>query len=242
MLSGSVVASLLLVLAQTPEQKDQQAKARLDGFKKELRTCKTDTDVCRALVTLGEVQHPKVLAELKVWLSKPSAELASAAAEQMARYKNDKDAAETLVAAAGNRKDTSTAVKFLRYAGDVGYKGVVPRLLNFMSNKDTDLAAEAVDSLGRIRSKDAIDRLINLARELEAVRDDTRETGGVGNVGAPALPGGGIAGANTAADRKKKLLPVVYNALCNITNERHSTLKDWETWWRKNKSTFKDPQ
>lgn len=245
MLRTRLMALLLALSAPLAAQddnkkKEEEAKAKLAEFKKELRAAKTDTEVARAIQTLGDLQHPKVLAELKVWLSKPSTEIAIAAAEQIGRYKKEKEAAETLVTAAGARRDKDTIIKCLRYAGDVGFKGISSKLIGYMSNKEADVAAEAVDSLGKLKVKDAIDKLINLARELEAIRDDAGTAGGVGAVGAPALPGGGVAGANTALDRKKKVLPAVYNSLGTITNERHSTLKDWEAWWRKNRSTFKE--
>src|SRR5574342_1197902 len=98
-------AAIALILAASvtaqdddDKKKDEEAKAKIADFKKELKTAKTDKDVARAIEGLGALQHPRVLAELKPYLSK-GGESAVMAAEQLGKYKKDKDAGETLVGA-----------------------------------------------------------------------------------------------------------------------------------------------
>ena len=103
-----VIAALVLgsgALAQDKKdddkQKEEQAKDKIAEFKKELKTCKRTTDVAAAVRSLGNgMQHPKILAELKALLGKEP-DIAESAAEQIGKYKKDKDAAEALLNAAG---------------------------------------------------------------------------------------------------------------------------------------------
>ena len=169
MLARTAIFSLALMLGafaqegkqepKNPEEekkKDEEAKAKIAEFKKDLKTCKKDDDFGRALERLGDLQHPRVLAELKTWLGKGGADVAIAAAEQLGKYKKDKDAAEALTGAAGSRKEKDAIVKFLRYAGDVGYKPTTVKLIPYFRNKDVDVARESVDSCAKLKSRDAV--------------------------------------------------------------------------------------
>jgi len=226
------------------KKKEEEAKAKIADFKKELKGAKSDKDITHAIEGLGALQHPKVLAELKSYLGR-TADEAIAAAEQIAKYKKDKEAADMLLNAAGARKDKETIVKCLRYAGDTEFKGIVSKLTGYFKNKETDVAKEAVDSCAKVKSKDAIDPLLNLWRELEAVKEEKAEKGGGGIGGI----GGGITGTGTGVGasmqdeqlkRKRDLTPAVESALAKITGEDFKDLKAANEWWRKNKATFKD--
>ncbi len=226
------------------KKKDDEAKAKIADFKKEIKTAKSDADIAKGLERLGETLHPRILAELKTWLSKPSPEIAIAAAEQIGKYKKDKDASDTLLGTAGARKDKDTVVKCLRYAGDVGFKPAVSKLTGFFRHRESDVAREAVDSCAKLRTREAIDPLLGTLRELDSIREQNDPAGGVGGVGGL---GGGLVGgtggiANDQQKRKRDLTPVVERALEEITGQRLKTLKEWEDWWRKNKATFKDPE
>lgn len=227
------------------KKKDDEAKAKLADYRKELKTCKSDGDFAKALEHLGDLQHPKVLAELKNWLGKGSADVAIAAAEQLGKYKKDKDAAEALTGAAAARREKDAIVKFLRYAGDIGYKPTTSKLTGYFRNKDVDVAKEAVDSCGKLKSRDAIDPLISMGRELESIKDEKDNGGtGTGGVLGGGIVGGGITGgtANDNAVRKKTVLPAAISALEQISGQKFATIKEADEWWRKNKGTFKDPE
>jgi hypothetical protein len=226
------------------KKKDDEAKAKIAEFKKELKGAKSDKDVVRALEGLGALQHPKVLTEMKSYLTK-SPDIAIAAAEQISKYKKDKEAAETLMAATGSR-DKDVAVKCIRYAGDVEYKGIVPKLVGHFRHKEVDAAREAVDSCAKLRSKDSIDPLLKLWIELDGIKEDKSNSGGTGGLGG--LGGGGITGTGGVGQsyqeeqlkRKRDLTPAVESALRKITGEDFKDLRAANDWWRKNKGTFKD--
>lgn len=220
------------------KKKEDEAKAKIAEFKKELKTAKTVADQARTLTILGDVKHPKVLEELKNWL-KAAPELAIAAAELIGKYEKDKDAAETLMATASARRDKDSIVKCLRYAGDVNYRGIAPKLIGFFKHKDTDVAREAVDSCAKLRAGVAIDPLLGLWRELDAIKDD-KDTGGLNGLGT-----GGLTGTNPIEDGNKKrktdLTPAVETALGKITGENFKSLKEANDWWRKFRGTWKEP-
>jgi hypothetical protein len=225
-----------------PKEADEAAKAKVADFKKELKACKTDQDVSRAIENLGALQHARVLAELKTWLSKPSAEICIAAAREISRYPKDKDASDTLLAAVGNRKDKETQIKLLKYVGEVGFRPAASKLTGFFRHRDADIAREAVDSCGKLKSRDAMEPLLALLKELDAIRDQNDPVG-VGNVGGlgGGLGGGIVGGTNNEQTvRKSTLTPGVQRSLGDITNQNFKTAKEWEDWWRKNKGTFKE--
>ena len=222
------------------KKKEEEAKAKIADFKKELKGAKTDKDVTRAIEGLGELQHPKILAELKSYLSRTPDE-AAAAAEQIAKYKKDKEAADTLVSAAGGRKDKETIVKCLRCAGDTEFKGIVSKLTGYFRNKEVDVAKESVDSCAKVKSKDAIEPLLGLWKELDGIKDEKADKGG--GIVAGGLAGGvGASMQEEQLKRKRDLTPAVESALSKITGENFKDLRAANDWWRKNKATFKDPE
>src|SRR5215204_2225980 len=96
---GLLLAATALAQDDDAKKKDEEAKAKVADFKKSLKGVKTEKDIVRALEDLGSLQHPRVLAELRGYLGRGAEEVATAA-EQISKYKKDKEAAETLMNAA----------------------------------------------------------------------------------------------------------------------------------------------
>jgi len=74
-----ILAAVAAAQDDDAKKKDEEAKAKIADFKKELKGAKTEKDITRALEGLGELQHPKVLSELKGYLSRSPEECATAA-------------------------------------------------------------------------------------------------------------------------------------------------------------------
>jgi hypothetical protein len=231
--------------------KEEEAKKKIEDFRKEIKKAPKPGDKCFAIQQLGQTQHPKIADELKSLLRDPSADVCAAAAEQLSKYAKDTKIAETLLgvakgraAAAGKDKEMKEgAVKCIRYAGDMNCKDIVGKLVDFFKDKETDVAREAVDSCGKLKAKAAIDPLISLAREMEAIRDNQGQPGDVGLPGGVSLPGGAAANQSQGevqTQRKKAILPACWTALGQITGQNFSSVKEWTGWWSKNKATFKE--
>ena len=243
---GLLLAASALAQDDDAKKKDEEAKAKVADFKKSLKGVKTEKDIARALEDLGSLQHPRVLAELKNYLGRSADEVA-AAAEQIAKYKKDKEAAETLMTAAGARRDKDSIVKCLRYAGDVEFKGIVAKLTGYFRSKEVDVARESVDSCAKLKSRDAIDPLLNLWKELDGIKEEKAgKDGGLGGgLGGGGITGTGGVGASMQEEqlkRKRDLTPAVESALNKISGEDFKDLRAANDWWRKAKSTFKDPE
>ena len=101
------LAMALAPSAQDDKQKEADAKKKIDDFKASVGKAKKDDEVITALGTLGDMQHVKILSELKGWLARGSSEIRLAAAEQIAKYAKNKEAAEALLAGTGGQKDVN---------------------------------------------------------------------------------------------------------------------------------------
>ncbi|HLY09623.1 MAG TPA: hypothetical protein VKW04_09995 [Planctomycetota bacterium] len=249
MWAKTMAFALILAVAAAAQddeakKKEEEAKAKIADFKTELKGAKTDKDITRAIEGLGALQHPKILIELKAYLGRTPDEVA-AAAEEIGKYKKDKDAADILLNAAGGRKDKDSIVKCLRYAGDTEFKGIVSKLTGYFRHKEVDVAKESVDSCAKVKSKDAIEPLLGLWKELDGIKEEKADKGGglgVGGLGG-GLTGTGGVGASVQQEqlkRKHDLTPAVESALSKITGEDFKDLRAANEWWRKNKATFKD--
>lgn len=243
-----VLAAAALAQDDDAKKKEEEAKAKIAEFKKSLKGVKSEKDIVRAIEDLGALQHPKVLAELKNYLGRSADEVA-AAAEQIGKYKKDKEAAETLVNAAGARKDKESIVKCLRYAGDTEFKGIVSKLTGYFRSKEVDVAKESVDSCAKLKTRDAIEPLLNLWKELDSIKEEKADKGGGGLGGVGGIGGGNLTGTGVASSmqeeqikRKRDLTPAVESALNKISGEDFKDLRAANDWWRKAKATFKDPE
>jgi hypothetical protein len=243
-----ILASAAMAQSDEDKKKEEEAKAKIADFKKQLKTCKSEKDMAGAIESLGSLQHPKILAELKSYLGK-GGEVTITAAEMIGKYKKDKDAAEALVGAAGSQREKECLVKCIRYAGDTEFKGILSKLTSMFRHKEVDAAREAIDSCAKIKSKDAIDPLLGLWKELESIKEEQpgnkNNGGGIGGIGGGGLTGAGGVGQSMQDEqvkRKRELTPAVESALGKITGENFKDLRAANDWWRKNKGSFKDPE
>lgn len=242
MLSLLLVTTLLV--QDDPKAKEAEAKAKIEAFNKAVSKAKiTDNDVITAIEDLGKLQHPKILEKLRTILDngKASTDIRIAAAREIGRYSKEKTAADALMGAAAKSTDAAVTAKCLEYAGGIGLRAIAKDLLRFHDHKSPDVAAEACDSAGLLKAKVSIAPLIDLARRLEAIRDDD---GGP----APGPDPGPMPGPGPAPDkdeqkqRKSKVLPAALQALADITGEKKKDAQEYAKWWAKNQGTWKEPE
>jgi HEAT repeat protein len=236
---------LLAVAAPAQDDKDKQctedeAKEAIKAFKTALSKCKEDSDFVSAINDLAGKQHPKILEELKPWLTKhPNSEVKLTAAEAVSKYRKNKAAAEALLNASGPQKDKTVAAKMVQYAAETECREIAAKLTALFKHKDTEVARAAVEGCGKIKSKVCIDPLIKLVMELEAIDENQ---GGAGQPPMPGPGGGGQAQDDERIKRKRELLSPALGSLRDITEEKWVKGKEWLQWWNKNKATFKEPE
>lgn len=240
----------LAARAQDDKEKAKEAEEKIKAFKAEVAKAKSEGDTANAINNhLGDLQHPKILAELKIWLVKQWWEVTEACAQIMTKYTGDKGAAEALFKfglAQLSLKDKSLAAdrasKLIDYSAKVGSKEMAKSYTGLFKHSINEVALAGIQACGEVKSKDGITPLINLVRELEGIRDDNAggsNTGGMKDKDGNPLPNTPNQ-ADKERERKQKLLPAALSALRDITGESYKTAKEWDAWAKKNLATFKE--
>ncbi len=260
---------LVLPVSAQDEATKEEATQAVKDFKASVKTAQSDSDIVDSINTLGEVKHDKVFAELKKWLvgntgtvtkvsKKEILSFATtreevndalmaairkvrfAVAENIAKYKKDKKAGETLISAVRAMKnDPETQEKFIECAGETEYRKIDRKVCALFNDRNVDVARAAVLATTNLKTKICISELIKLVKGLEGNSEE--QTG----AGAPPMPGpSGVGGSqeNEQVKRKRELLPTAKQALKDITGERFNTGNDWHRWWRKNACKYTEPE
>lgn len=228
--------------ADDAKKLEAEAKEKVAAFQKALSKAKKDDDVIAAIEELGKTRHEKILDALKTWVFKGSVDIRTAAIREVGKYEKEKAAADLLLDAAAKSKEPEIAVKCLRGVGDVGVRAVAKELLRFFENKSLDVAAEAVDACGALKSKATIGPLIDLVRRMEQIKDDDGAPVPGPDPGPGPGPGPGPAPRDNQKDKKAKLLPAALSALRSITGEDKKDGQAWTQWWQKNQATWKEAE
>jgi HEAT repeat protein len=237
---------------QAEKEAEAKAKQRIDAFKASIKKAKTNDDFISALGGLGDEPHPLVLNELKIWCGNRAPEIRQAAAEEVGKFKGDEKAAAALLLFAKNEKVTDAAVKFILEAGKIDLKKTAKDFVPFFSAKQWEIAREAVDACGTIKSKTVVSQLISFLEDLEAEKERLKQAqsqqqgGGTPLPGGQPLPGGGgTQQGNDIQERQKRvdeLMPRVVQALKDITDEKKNTAAEWRKYEAKNRGLLKDEE
>jgi hypothetical protein len=234
------------------KEAEAKAKARIDEFRAKYAKCKSDDERVTVIDGLGDDQHTLIFNELKGMIGKGGIDIRAAVAQELGKFRKNEKVAKVLLAAARSEKEPEVGAKYLAAVGRIGCRSVAADLAGFYNAK-LALSREAVVSSGKLRSKTAIDPLISFLIDLEREKDELARSGGDG--GGGQVPGGGPAPGPSPAptpggsqqsdddDKKKRVtevLPKAVQALRDITGEKHQVSKDWATWWKKHKATFKE--
>lgn len=252
MMQLALALAALLALQDPMEDKarEEEAKERIVQFRKDYAKAKLPEDRVALIRRLGETQHPKILDEMTKLLTRTDPEPQMAAAGEVAKYVKNETATKALAKAAKTQRDPVVAADFVKRIGDVGWKGGLKELLPLFRHSMIDTSRAAVETAGRFKAKEAITALLDVARELEAVRDDQEVGGGVGRGGVgpggggpgPSGPGPSNKGPDEKVKRKREVLPAAMGALRDITGQSHEKVRDWELWWRRHSKSWKDPE
>ena len=237
-------------------QSDAEAKKSLDDFHK--AAYKNDAELIAGLRTLARTSHPKVLRELAVHLKTGSDAVRRAAAPLVGAYKDDKFAADELLAAA---QTESGRIKTDRTGAEIGYESCLAmlaaltsvaykpsgaKIVPFFRSRSPAVARAAIAAASEIKNLDAVEPLIALLHEFQSARPSVPQGPNSGRTPSTIpLP-------NTPLTPNHKPLPppaaapnplesVVRDALRKLTNAPGdlSKAQDWSVWWAKNKAVLK---
>jgi HEAT repeat protein len=209
---------------------DESVKRTLDVFEIEIKAKEEGVRVT-AVEKLSQVKDKKVLDRLSRVISGTDTDpVKTQAVRAVGGYTGDKAAARVLVNSLSVfKKKPEVLVAVIESLGEVGDRSVVPQILDLYKDRNNQVARAAIVASARLRDRIFIEPLIKLTREFEE------------EIQAPV---GGVASPvdEERTRRKADLQDAVGRALGDITSQSFSTAKEWDTWWKKNKGTFRtDP-
>lgn len=254
MILGTLMAGLLSGAAAMRAQDDDkikkqeqedEAKKKIAEFNKAKAKCKSDDDWRGAIDALASMQHAKILKELSELLKAGSDYVKIKVAELIGKYKNDKSAADYLLAALGAESGRAkknkqgddigheVAVAVLAALGDCGVKTVAEKIHPFFRHQNIEIAKAAIRCCGQLKSLATPEHLIKLLQEMEQSAAQSQAPPGNPPPGTPP-PGGLPPGAKVPpnippgvnpgqqmqqeqARRKSMLEPLIHAAYKDIT-------------------------
>lgn len=233
-LSGMRLALMgLLLFTQNEAEEKKAAEERIAKFKEGYKAAQTDEERIEELKTLAQMRHRLIAKELVKYAAQGSDAVRAAAMQLLGeKFRKDKDAAEGLLAAISKQANKEMKIKTIRALGAVAYRPLAASLHPYFNNKDNDLAAAALDACGKIGSKNSIDPIIALLKQLDKI-----EVGLIKTADNPKIleeP------KKELLERKEKLSGACIGALREITGETHTTGVAWEKWWGTARAKFKE--
>ena len=216
----------------------QDADAALEKFKADLKG-KDAAGRGAALAELAKTQSPKITAKINSFLVGDIPEVRVAAAGALALQTEQKKTAIPYLinGATANAKNPLVLAAILAALGKLGDEaGMVE--VNKHYGAELDVAKAAIQAATDIKSPSSFDPLI---KELKACdealkpRDRTQGGGfgaGFGRMDGPNNP-------RESRDRAREIQPLIKGLLASMAGVTCEDGKDWESWWKENRSKFK---
>lgn len=231
--AGAVAQNEELSESERKKKLKDEAQRMIKEFRDDFNDAKSEAGKAGAVRKLAETEHSLVVSELMKMLKVPLVSVRREAAAGLGRYKNNPQLSDILLRYAAAEKDEGVVVAILEAVGDVSACRGVKRLPNFY-DKSIAIASKAFEASGVIKSRDLVPSLIKEMGKLERMGE---------NIG---IGFGGIDPVSRAMEddgkkRRDALLPKVKEALEAITGQSLGESKEYETWWKANARTFRDP-
>lgn len=207
---------------------------------------KTDEKIA-AIVELAKFRSPLIVKTLSPLLSKDRLEVRVVVARELAKFQGVDGAGEALHCALRSRpnataKMAQVRIMALRGLGELKARAASADVDRLIEAKEIWVAKAAIDASGKIRVRTSVQPLILALRRIE------------GPAGMTALPANPLEAELSEANLQSILREEVLQtkpkterellkeplraALKSITRQAFATVKEWETWWAKNKATF----
>jgi HEAT repeat protein len=207
-----------------------------------------DDEKIFAVNTLAQYKHERIVKVLAPLLTEASLAIRIMTARALAQFSGvDAAPREMLTAlqsqANWGKKQAAVRIELLRGLGSLRYKSGAVEVSRFVDDKEVWVAKAAIDAAARIRVQEAIAPLIKALGRIEG-RDGDAEIslGPLDDVFAEIR--GNLFKADPRQQPKRPserefLKAPILAALQSITRETHTSARDWDSWWTKNKLTFK---
>jgi HEAT repeat protein len=226
---------------------DQASEDALKAFAKGYATADPNGRAA-AVAELARTQTLPIMSKLGELLTADQPPVRISAAKGLGDFKEQKPkAAAVLIAALGaDSKEFDVEAALLTALGTLAEESGLPAIhqrFNSKEPKDTNhlVPKAAILATGLARSRESIEPLMELLKELEkaaGVTDNPKSPKNAGS-GVRGVPGGG---SNPQKDRAKALIPSIIKAMQLISREKWATAKEWEIWWSRQKATFTVPK
>lgn len=242
--------SMILAMALAC-QDDAAAAAAVDTFNKTFAKEKAAEARVAAVNDLAKVLHEKVSQRLAALLTVDDKAVRIAAATGLGTFittpELKRSAAKGLTSAltaGANSNDPDVKIAIFGALGALNEESSVNKVKDHYEDKDVKVAQAAVTASGQIKSKNLVEPLISLLRDIEneLKKGQSPLPPPVGSK-APKKPAPPPPAASDA-DRQKRdralaMQGTTQSALCNLTGQGSlKTADEFEKWWNKNKSNF----
>lgn len=217
---------------------DTAATAALDKFKAELKG-KDAAGRAALLTELAQTPHPKICARLGSYLLADTSEVRVAAAAGLALQKpHARQAVPLLVqGAAVNAKNPPVVLAVVTALGKLGDEAGIGEV-NKHYGAELELAKAAVQAAAEIKSANSFEPLIKELKACdEALKPREQGQGGFGGGGLGRMDGPN--NPREARMRARELQPLIKGVLASMALVNCEDGKDWESWWKENRSTFR---
>jgi len=233
----------------TSPQDDKTFLPAIKKFREEYyKVGAKDDDKIAAINYLAQHRHERIVAELTPMLTEASLPVRMITARMLAQFSGVEAAPRELLnglrsTANSGKKQTCVRIEILRALGNLRYKPATVEVAKMVEDREVWVAKAAIDACGRIRAQEAIDPLLKALRRIEGAAgysevyplDEILEGVSRGSLLKPD--------PNQKRPTERDVLKQpILSALNSITKQSFPASKDWDSWWSKNKATFRVPE
>jgi hypothetical protein len=236
------VVALFVVLAG-PKPQDPMVKAALKKFEDDFyRNGAKPEQKIQAIIGLAIHKNEHTAKAL----SNDVAAVRIVAARELGRFTMVPQAGKTLLEALrnnanGGNKFASVRIQLLRGIGDLRVKDAAQDVDRFIEDKNVWISKAAIDASGKIKNKKSVDTLIDALKRIEGPMGDAQVALNPLIDAFKEVTLGGLIGAEAnerPASERDLLKQPINDALRSITRMPYTTSKEWDTWWKVNKTAF----
>jgi HEAT repeat protein len=239
--------ALIGILAfSAPPQDDKSLQPAIKKFREEyFKAGAKDDDRIQAINYLAQYRCDRIVGEFSPLLTEASMPVRIITARLLGNFTCAEKAPAVLLGglksqANSGKKNVPVRIEILRALGALRYKPAAADIAKLVEDKEVWVAKAAIDACGRIRFAEAVDPLLKSLRRIEGVAGEVEV-----NPLDDLIEGVGRGDLFKSDSRQKRpterevLKQPILSALNSVTKESFQSSKDWDSWWSKNKASFR---